>query len=107
VAISPEKPDDTLSTIEKNSLDFEVLSDTDQKVRRAFGLVHRFTEELISIYKQFGQDIPTRNGSVEWTLPIPATYIIGRNGRIIYANYRDRTEPEEALGFLTGASIAV
>jgi peroxiredoxin len=38
VAISPEKPDDTLSTAEKNALTFEVLSDVGQKVGRAFGL---------------------------------------------------------------------
>ena len=46
VAISPEKPDDTLSTAEKNALTFEVLSDVGQKVGRAFGLVYEFTEEL-------------------------------------------------------------
>ena len=46
VAISPEKPDDTLSTAEKNALSFEVLSDVGQKVGRAFGLVYEFTEEL-------------------------------------------------------------
>jgi peroxiredoxin len=46
VAISPEKPDNTLSTAEKNALSFEVLSDVGQKVGRAFGLVYEFTEEL-------------------------------------------------------------
>ena len=46
VAISPEKPDDTLTTAEKNALTFEVLSDVGQKVGRAFGLVYVFTDEL-------------------------------------------------------------
>ena len=41
VAISPEKPDDTLSTVENNALRFELLSDLAQKVGRAFGLVLR------------------------------------------------------------------
>ena len=50
VAISPEKPDDTLSTVEKNALRFEVLSDLGQKVGRAFGLVYEFTEELKQAY---------------------------------------------------------
>jgi peroxiredoxin len=40
VAISPERPDDTVSTAEKNALTFEVLSDVGQKVGRAFGLVY-------------------------------------------------------------------
>ncbi|MGA7433696.1 MAG: peroxiredoxin-like family protein [Xanthobacteraceae bacterium] len=109
VAISPEKPDDTLSTAEKNALDFEVLSDVGQKVGRAFGLVYTFSDELISTYKQFGQDIPGRNASDEWALPISATYVIGQNGHIIYAytdaDYRDRAEPAEVLKVLKKAAV--
>src|SRR6266481_2630575 len=46
VAISPEKPDDTVSTAEKNGLTFAVLSDVGQNVGKAFGLVYAFTDEL-------------------------------------------------------------
>lgn len=107
VAISPEKPDDTLSTAEKNALTFEVLSDAGQKVGRAFGLVYAFSEELKSAYRQFGHDIPTRNGIADdWSLPISATYVIGRDGRIVYAytdpDYRDRADPAEILSLLDG-----
>jgi peroxiredoxin len=109
VAISPEKPDDTVSTAEKNALDFEVLSDAGQKVGRAFGLVYTFSDELISTYKQFGQDIPGRNGSDEWALPISATYVIGQDGQIIYAHkdadYRDRAEPAEVLQVLKKTAV--
>jgi peroxiredoxin len=109
VAISPEKPDDTLSTAEKNALDFEILSDVGQKVGRAFGLVYTFSDELISAYKQFGQEIPGRNGSDEWALPISATYVIGQDGQIIYAytdaDYRDRAEPAEVLEVLKKAVL--
>jgi peroxiredoxin len=110
VAISPEKPDDTLSTAEKNALDFEVLSDVGQKVGRAFGLVYAFSDELISTYKQFGQDIAGRNGSDEWALPISATYVIGQDGQIIFAytdaDYRDRAEPAEVLTVLKKAAVS-
>jgi peroxiredoxin len=53
VAISPEKPDDTLSTAEKDALAFEVLSDVGQKVGRAFGLVYEFSDELKTVYQGF------------------------------------------------------
>ena len=109
VAISPEKPDDTLSTAEKNALSFEVLSDVGQKVGRAFGLVYTFSDELKRAYQEFGRDIPATNGADEWALPISATYIIGRDGTIIYAytdaDYRDRADPEEVLMFLKEASV--
>ncbi|HTZ01494.1 MAG TPA: peroxiredoxin-like family protein [Xanthobacteraceae bacterium] len=110
VAISPEKPDDTLSTAEKNALDFEVLSDVGQTVGRAFGLVYVFSEELKQTYRQFGLDIPGKNGADEWALPIAATYVIGRDGRIVYAytdaDYRDRAEPADVLKALSAASLA-
>src|SRR4029077_10499275 len=106
VAISPENPDDTLSTAEKNALSFEVLSDVGQKVGRAFGLVYEFTEELKRAYHGFNLDIPARNGTPgEWALPISATYVIERDGSIIYAytdvDYRDRADPRDILQVLT------
>ena len=110
VAISPEKPDDTLSTAEKNALSFEVLSDVGQKVGRAFGLVYDFSDELKSAYKEFGIDIPGKNGAEDWALPISATYVIDRDGTIIYAytdaDYRDRVEPADVLEVLKKTAAA-
>jgi len=110
-AISPEKPDDTLSTAEKNALAFVVLSDVGQKIGRAFGLVYQFTYELHSAYREFGLDIPAHNGApYEWALPISATYVIDRDGTIIYAytdvDYRDRADPRDVLEILTRKAAA-
>lgn len=110
VAISPEKPDDTLSTVEKNELDFEVLSDIEQRIGRAFGLVYSFSDELKWAYREFGLDIPGKNGADEWALPIAATYVIGRDGIITYAytdpDYRDRADPQDVLAALTRNAAA-
>jgi peroxiredoxin len=111
VAISPEKPDDTLSTAEMNALTFEVLSDVGQKVGRAFGLVYEFTEELQSAYHGFGRDIPAINGTPgEWALPVSATYVVDRDGTIIYAytdlDYRDRADPRDVIKVLTQRAAA-
>ncbi|MBV9113597.1 MAG: AhpC/TSA family protein [Hyphomicrobiales bacterium] len=111
VAISPEKPDESLSTAEKNALTFEVLTDAGQKVGRAFGLVYEFTDELKSAYNGFGLDIPARNGAPgEWALPISATYVIDRDGTIVYAytdaDYRDRADPRDVLEALTRRAAA-
>lgn len=111
VAISPEKPDDTLSTAEKNALTFEVLSDVGQKVGKGFGLVYQFTDELKSSYQGFNLDIPARNGTPgEWALPVSATYVIGRDGMIVFAytdpDYRDRADPRDVLAVLTKSAVA-
>jgi peroxiredoxin len=111
VAISPEKPDESLSTAEKNALSFEVLSDVGQNVGRAFGLVYDFTDELKSAYRGFNLDIPARNGTPEeWALPVSATYVIDRDGFIVYAytdpDYRDRADPREVLAALRKKAAA-
>src|SRR3984957_2888890 len=110
VAICPEKPDDTLSTAEKNALTFEVLSDVGQKVGRAFGLVYQFNDELKSAYQGFGLDIPAKNGADDWALPLSATYVIDRDGTIIYAytdaDYRDRADPTDVLAVLKQRAAA-
>ena len=94
-----------------NALTFEVLSDVGQNVGRAFGLVYEFTEELKRAYNGFNLDIPTRNGTPgEWALPVSATYVIDRNGSIVYAytdaDYRDRADPRDVLAVLTRKAVA-
>lgn len=111
VAISPEKPDDTVTTAEKNALTFPVLSDVGQIVGKAFGLVYTFTDELKWAYGAFGLDIPAKNGAPdEWSLPLSATYVIGMNGVILFADtgvdYRRRAEPLEVLAVLQRSAQA-
>jgi peroxiredoxin len=88
-----------------------VLSDVGQKVGRAFGLVYEFTDELRSAYDGFKLDISTRNGTPgEWALPVSATYVVGSDGVISYANtdpdYRDRADPLDVLKTLTRKAVA-
>lgn len=101
VAISPNLPDKSLTSIEKHSLKFDVLSDIGNKTAREYGLVFTLDEEIQPIYKQFGLDIPGHNGDESWELPIPATYLIGTDRKIAYgfvdADYTKRMEPEEIL----------
>jgi peroxiredoxin len=105
VAISPEKPDDSMSTAEKNALTYPVLSNVGQKVGKASGLVYSFTDELRTVYDGFKLDIPGKNGAPgDWSLPLPATYVIGTDGRILFADtsvdYRRRTDPLDVLQVL-------
>jgi peroxiredoxin len=111
VAISPEKPDDTVSTAEKNELTFPVLSDIGQKVGKAFGVVYAFTDEVRTVYDGFKLDIPAKNGTPgDWSLPLSATYVIGRDGIIVFADtrvdYRERTDPRDVLRVLEHRAAA-
>ena len=106
VAISPNKPDITMSTVEKHSLTFPVLSDHDNAVARQFNLVYEMTAENIENYRAKGRDIPGMNGTDRWELPIPATYVIDQDSVIRYAfidtNHRVRAEPSEVVAVAAG-----
>lgn len=103
-AISPQTPDKSLSTREKNDLGFEVLSDVGNQVARKFGLVFQVPEEVRPIYKSFGIDLPEHNGDETFELPIPATYVVDTAGCIRKAfvdiDYTKRLDPVEVLDAL-------
>lgn len=104
VAIAPERPDDTLSTAEKNALEFEVLSDAVGEVGAAYRVYFELSAELQALYAAGGNDLAKRNADGRWHLPIPATYVIARDGRVAAAfvdvEYRNRAEPSDILAAL-------
>lgn len=97
VAVSPQTPDASLSTKEKNELDYFVLSDEGNEVAEEYKLVYKLPPYLVDIYKDKGLDLEKANDSDSWTLPVSATYIIKQDGTIAYeytkADYKDRVEP--------------
>jgi len=104
MAVSPELPDQALSTAEKHALAFTVLSDQGNRVARDFGIVFTLPEALRPIYAKFGIDLSAWNGDDSFELPVPATYVIDRNGVIldgfVNTDYMQRMEPERILGIL-------
>ena len=101
VGISPQLPDNSLSTAEKLALKFEVLSDVGNKTAKDFGLVFKLSDKMQEIYRGFGIDLEASNGDQSFELPIPATYVIAPNNIIKYAfvdaDYTNRLNPETIL----------
>lgn len=100
VALTPELPDKSLNTSEKNSLKFEVLSDVNNVVARKYDLVFKLDEQTGATYEQKFA-LSAQNGSGSRELPIPATYIVDRQGIIRYAyvntDYKHRANPTEIV----------
>lgn len=105
VAISPETPDNSLTTQQKNDLEFPVLSDNANHVARQFGLVFQLPAALQAVYSEFGIDLATHNGNSHFELPIPATYVVQANGKIAFAfadaDYTKRANPTDIINALT------
>jgi len=108
VAISPQLPDRSLSTAEKDELKFDVLSDVGNKVARQFGLVFALADILRPLYKQIGADLTVYNGDESWELPIPGSFVIARDGAIrlafVDADYTHRLEPAAIIDCLRAES---
>ena len=104
VAVSPQLPDETLSTAQKNELKFDVLSDVSNTVANQFGLLFTLDERIQSLYTGFGIDFENYYGDKSFKLPLPATYVIKQDGTITYAfiseDYTLRAEPEAVLNAL-------
>ena len=108
VAVSPQAPDENLSTAEKNEFAFPVLADVGSATAKLFGIAYDLTEELRPIYSRFGHALPDENGDESWIVPIPATYIIDADGTMALAfvdvDYRNRLMPAEILAALRALS---
>ena len=104
VAISPQTVKQSFFMADQHALRFPLLSDSGNSVARQFGLVYRVPDEQKSIYQQAFINLPLANGDESWELPIPATYIIDRDARVLWRSanedYTERPEPVEIVASL-------
>lgn len=101
VAIGPQTARQSDFMASQHGLPFPVLTDLDNALAEQFGLVYTVPEYLREYYLSILVNIPFVNGETTWRLPLPATYVLSREGRVIFAeahaDFRVRPEPEEAL----------
>ena len=101
VAISPQTVKQSFFMHDQHKLRFPLLSDAGNKIARQFGLTYRVPAAQEAVYCRAFVNLPFTNGDDSWELPIPASYILDRNGTVLYAsaneNYTDRPEPAEII----------
>jgi peroxiredoxin len=107
IAISPQSPDHSLSVTEKNALAFDVLSDVDQSVIRAYRLQFTVPADMKDLYlNTFHNDLTSQTAAGSWQLPIPATFVLDRTGivraRHVSVDYRTRMDPDDIAAVLSG-----
>jgi peroxiredoxin len=103
-AISPQTAANSRKSVRQNSLTFPILNDVKSEVAAAFGLRFALPGYLVELYKSLKNDLPAFNADPSWTLPMPARYIVGRDGVIACAeinpDYTRRPDPSELLPVL-------
>jgi peroxiredoxin len=104
LAITPEKPDESLNTAEKHNLKFEVLTDETNDVAKRYGGVHTLNEKIEGFYLKRGVDKYYQEKGHLPEFPVPATYIVGTDMMVKYAfvesDYRQRAEPSDIVQVL-------
>jgi peroxiredoxin len=104
IAISPQTVKQSFFMHDQHKLRFPLLSDAGNQVARQFGLTYRVPEFQEAIYRRAFVNLPFTNGDESWELPIPATYIIDRDGTVLHASanedYTERPEPTEIVANL-------
>ena len=101
VAIGPQTERQSDFMVGHHGLPFPVLFDPDNTVAEQFGLVYTVPDYHRIYYRSIMVNIPFVNGDETWRLPLPATYVIAQDRRVVFAeahaDFRVRPEPEEAL----------
>lgn len=104
VAITAEIPDVSITTMEKNELEYEVLSDVHLTFAQQLGIVWKQPEHLRKVSEHLGFEWENNYKQKEMDLPIPTVILAGRDGVVreafVEPNYQTRLEPKEILGWL-------
>lgn len=104
VGISPQTQRQSDFTASQHTIPFPLLVDAGCAVAEKFGLVWRVPEYLQKYYRSILVNIPFVNGDESWRLPLPATYVLGQDGKVLHAeahaDFRVRPEPEDVLRVL-------
>ena len=101
LAITPETGENVRKTIEKTNASFSIIEDENLAIMKSYKVNFAVDENTIAKYKNYGIDFDKANGSNSSNLPVPATYIIGKDGKIKYAffdvNYTKRASVKDIL----------
>jgi peroxiredoxin len=101
IAVSPQKPDGSLSMKEKHDLSFSVLSDPSNALARSLGIVAVPSPGTRAAQLQLGLDVSTLNIDDDADLPMPTVVIVDASGTIrwidVHPNYTTRSEPRDIL----------
>ena len=104
IAISPQKSSISAQLKKEKSMSITILTDTKNNIANKFGLVFTLPEKVRELYKSLGANLLDFNDDDSYTLPIPATYLIGQDKKIhfayVNANYMERADISELINVI-------
>jgi peroxiredoxin len=109
-AIMPDRERFAAAFKAEGEVDYPILTDIDNGYALSLNLAVWVGDEMQQILESGGRDVPAYQGNETWVMPIPATFVINRDGvvtaRFIDPDYRNRMTIEELLAALKAAISA-
>ncbi len=87
IGVTPETGENINKTIEKTHASFSIIQDKDYKIMKAYDVNYVMDADMVGKYKSHGVDLEQNNGNTDHVLPVPATYIINKTGKITYVQF--------------------
>jgi peroxiredoxin len=87
VTVTPEKPGNITKTVEKTKASYPILYDEGLKIMKSYDVAFAVDASTVKKYKGYGIDFTQANGSNGANLPVPAIYIISKEGKIIFRHF--------------------
>jgi len=105
IAITPESPENISLTVRKTNANYSLIYDKGLKIMNAYKVAYQEDDKALKAYKGYGIDLLEANGNNGANLPVPAVYIINKQGKITYrffdVNYTKRSSIKEILAHLS------
>lgn len=87
VGVTPETGENINKTINKTHASFSMIQDKGYKIMKSYDVNYVMDPTLFSAYKKNGVDMESNNGNTDHVLPVPATYIINKSGKLVYVHF--------------------
>jgi peroxiredoxin len=87
IAVTPEKQENISKTIEKTKASYSILFDDGLKIMKSYDVAFAVDDKTIEKYKGYGIDFSEVNGSNGAYLPVPAVYVINKDGVIVFKHF--------------------
>ena len=87
VGVTPETGENINKTIDKTHASFSIIQDKGYAIMKAYRVNYTVDDAMLEKLKNYGVDLEKNNGNTDHVLPVPATYVIDRSGKIIFVHF--------------------
>ncbi|MFD2872755.1 peroxiredoxin-like family protein [Mucilaginibacter ximonensis] len=87
IGVTPETGENINKTVAKTHASFSIIQDKDYKIMKAYDVNYVLDANTVTAYKKYGIDLDQNNGNTDHMLPVPATYVIDKSGKLVFVHF--------------------